>query len=277
MNEKLSVIVLTYNSEDNLKRCLSSVKWADEIVVVDSFSKDDTLKVAESFRAKVFQRKYTGYTRQLEFGVGKAENNWVLVLDSDEEATPELTKEINNALDNTGKNVGGYEISRRVHFLGKWIMHGSWYPDYQYRLFRKDLSEPTHLEIHSSYGTQQERGKLKSPINHYSYKNLYDYVMRINTYTTLETSTRLKTMGKKRVKWYNFFLNPFSVFSRMYIVNKGYKDGIQGLILALFSSFYNLALYAKIWEYQMSDKLGYEKPPISNPTLQEYRSKGDNI
>lgn len=277
MNEKLSVIVLTYNSEDNLKRCLSSVEWANEIIVVDSFSKDGTLKVAESFGAKIFQRKYTGYTRQLEFGIGKAGNNWVFVLDSDEEVTPKLTKEINEVLKDTNERIGGYEISRRVHFLGRWIMHGSWYPDYQYRLFRRDLSEPKHLEIHSSYGTKQERGKLKSPINHYSYKNLYDYVMRINTYTTLETSTRLKTLGEKRVKWYNFFLNPFSVFFRMYIVNKGYKDGIQGLILALFSSFYNLALYAKIWEYQMSDKLGYEKPPISNSTLQEYRSKGDNI
>ena len=277
MSEKLSVIVLTYNSEENLKRCLTNVKWADEIVVVDSFSKDGTLQAAESFGAKIFQRKYPGYTRQLEYGISKASNNWVFVLDSDEEATPELITEIRSVLENPEEGIGGYEISRRVYFLGRWIMHGSWYPDFQYRLFKKDASEPTHLEIHSSYGTKQQRGRLASPINHYSYKNLYDYITRINTYTTLETSTRLKAMGERRVKWYNFFLNPLSAFFRMYVVNRGYKDGIQGLILALFSSFYNLALYSKIWEYQFSDKYEYEKPPISNATLQEYRSKGDNI
>ncbi|MCB0721770.1 MAG: glycosyltransferase family 2 protein [Ignavibacteriae bacterium] len=276
MPEKISAVVLTYNSEDNLPRCLESIKWVDEIIVVDSHSKDKTKAIVLSYNAKLFERDYDGYTRQLEYGVRLAGNNWIFVVDSDEELTEVLRKEVLDQLSNPPEDIGGYEISRKVKFLGKYILHGGWYPDYQYRLFRKDRSYPIHREIHSSYTTDSHKIRLKGNIIHYTYRNLYDYISRINIYTTYDTSNKLKELNGKKVRWYNLIINPIPVFIKMFILKGGFRDGIQGLILALFSAFYRSALYAKTWAYQNSGKYCYEKPPITNTDLIKFRKRGDN-
>lgn len=200
MPDKVSAVVLTYNSEDNLERCLKSIKWVDEIIVIDSHCKDRTKEITSTFNLKYFERDYDGYTRQLEYGVGLSENNWILVVDSDEEVTEELQKEISDRLNNPPGDIVGYEISRKVKFLGKFILHGGWYPDYQFRLFRKDKSYPIHREIHSSYTTGSRKEKLKGNIIHYTYRNLYDYISRINIYTTYDTSNKLQELGDKKVR-----------------------------------------------------------------------------
>ncbi len=275
MNEKLSAVILTYNSEDNINRCLQSINWADEIIVIDSFSKDKTLEIVESYKARIFQNEYKGYSKQLEYGINLAKNNWILVLDSDEKLTGELVNEIKLVLQNP-QDVGGYEIPRKVFFLGRYIRHGGWYPDYQFRLFKKDKSEPIHLEVHGAYTTTYKKEKLSGEIIHYTYRNLYDYINRMNIYTSLDTDNKLKQNPGRKIKWYNFILNPLSVFFRMFFFKKGYKDGMQGFIIALVSAFYNLVLYVKAWEYQMSAKYKYAKPPITNIELNHFRKRGDN-
>ena len=275
----ISAIVLTYNSEDNIRRCLESIKGLDEIIVIDSHSSDNTVKIAEESGAKVVQRDYPGYSEQLEYGISIAKNEWIFVIDSDEEATPELIKEINSISNNPDDNIDGYTVPRRFIFLGKFIEHGGWYPDHQYRFFRKDRSVPDHKEVHGAYQPKGHSGKLKGDIIHYSYRNLFDYVSRINVYTSLETSNKLNGNGSnntKKVKWYNMLINPIPVFLKMFFLRKGYKDGMHGFILSIFSAMNNSILYAKLWEYGNSEKHGYEKPPITNEELNEFRKRGDN-
>lgn len=264
----ISAVVLTYNSSYNIKRCLESVQWADEIVVIDSFSIDETVSIAKQHNAKVIEREYSGYSRQIEFGMQNSKNEWILILDSDEEVSGELRQEI-ESLDEKSIGVTGFEIPRHVFFIGKWINHGGWYPDYQFRLFDRRKADIKHYEVHGSFQSQS-KSKLKGKIYHYTYRNLFDYIERINKYTSLETGNTVLGRGLKPVKWYNLLLNPLSKFLRMYFVHKGFKDGMQGLILALFSAFYTLASYAKLWEYKNSVDNKLELPPITNKDFKNY-------
>lgn len=265
----LSVVVLTYNEERNIARCLGSVAWADEILVVDSFSTDTTLEIAGRAGARILQHPYDGYSRQLEFGVANTNHQWILVLDADEEVSSDLQREIQTALDSAPEHVAGYEIPRHVYFLGRWIDHGGWYPDYQFRLFRKGVARPVHREIHSGYVADGAKERLRGRIFHYTYRTLYDYLHRINQYTTFEVANRIREK-RTSVHWYNLLLNPLSYFLRMFFVHRGYRDRFPGFILALFSAFYTLALYAKLWEYRNSLEKNLEHPPVTNRELSRY-------
>jgi glycosyltransferase involved in cell wall biosynthesis len=268
---KLSVIILTYNSNECIERCLSSVKWADEIIVIDSFSKDNTLELVSKFDVKFEQKEYLGYSRQLEYGINKTSNEWILVLDHDEELSPELISEIQNLDANSLTNFSGFEINRQVYFLGKWISHGGWYPDFQFRLFKKNKIKFNHLEVHGSVRPDGAVRKLQNKIYHYTYSNLFAYLERINSYTSLHVSERVDK--NKKFKWYKLILNPLSTFLRMYFGNKGYKDKMQGFILALYSAIYNLVLYSKLWEYQYSAANKLELPPITVSDFQKHKSR----
>ena len=137
MKLKISVLITTFNSSKLIEKALKSVEWCDEIIVVDSFSTDDTLEIAKKFNAKIFEREYQGSSRQLEYGVSVATTDFVLILDSDEEISPDLKNEIQLILESGKFNEGGYKIPRQVYFLGKWIKYGGWGDDFQYRLIKK--------------------------------------------------------------------------------------------------------------------------------------------
>lgn len=267
---KPTVIILTYNSGEYIYRCLNSVKWTDEIIIVDSFSKDNTLEIARSYNAKILEHAFDGYTKQIERGIQQAGNKWILVIDSDEELSPELQDEIKN-LNVNDESISGFELNRKVFFLGKWIEHGGWYPDYQFRLFDKTKVKMTTHEIHDSIQPTSGKQKLNGILYHYTYKNLYEYLERINNYTSRAVTDTINS-GKK-FKWYKLILNPLSTFLRMYFVNKGYKDKMQGFILALYSAIYNLVLYSKLWEYQYSAANKLELPPITVADFKKHKSR----
>ncbi len=264
----VSVVTVTWNEEHNLPRCLESVAWADERIVVDNHSADATARIAAERGARVFPHLYEGYTRQVAYGIAQAAHDWVLVLDADETVTPRLAAEIAAVLPGTPATISGFDIPRHIRFLGRWIDHGGWYPDYQFRLFHKERVSVVHREIHSSYLPRGESGYLTGEIHHYTYRTIYDFIARINRYTSFEIDNRLKE-GRGGVHWYNLILNPVSYFLRMYIARGGFLDGMPGFILALFSAFYSAALRAKLWEYHECAGKGMELPPITNRDLRE--------
>ena len=243
---RLSVIIITYNEEENIKRCLESVKWSDEIVIVDSFSNDKTVEIAREYTSKVFQKKWTNFSQQKNLALGKASSEWVLNIDADERVTPELKKEILAILNSQFQSFDGYYIPRRNHYLGKWIRHCGWYPDYKLRLFRKGKGRFNERIVHESVVVEGRKGYLKSCLKHYSYKNLSDHLTRIDKFTSL-AAQEMFTDGK-RARVFDLLFRPLAKFVKMYLIKKGYLDGIYGLIVSIIGSFYVFMKYLKLWE-----------------------------
>jgi len=243
---KLSVITITYNEEENIRDCLESVKWSDEIVIVDSFSSDKTVEIALRYTPRVFQNRWTNFSQQKSLALKKASNEWVLSIDADERVTPELKEEILGILNSQSHPFDGYYIGRRNHYLGKFIRHCGWYPDYQLRLFRKGKGRFNERSVHESVVMDGQKGYLKFFLNHYSYRSLSDHLNRIDRFTSL-AAEEMFTDGK-RARTFDFLFRPLTRFVRMYLIKRGYLDGVYGLIVSIMGSFYVFLKYLKLWE-----------------------------
>jgi len=243
---ELSVIIITYNEQENIRDCLESVKWSDEIVIVDSFSNDKTVEIAREYTSKVFQNKWTNFSQQKNLALGKASSEWVLNIDADERATSELKEEILTILNSKFQSFDGYYIPRRNHYLGRWIRHCGWYPDYKLRLFLRGKGRFNERTVHESVVVEGRKGYLKSCLNHYSYKNLSDHLSHIDKFSSLAAEEMFKDGRRARV--FDLLFRPITRFIRMYLMNRGYLDGIYGLIVSLMGSFYVLTKYLKLWE-----------------------------
>lgn len=264
---RLTVVLTTLNEERNIDRCLGSVRWADEIVVVDSFSTDRTVECAKKYTQKVFQHEYPGSSRQVERGIQYATGEWILVIDADEEVTPPLAEEIRRVAA-ADPPVSGYEILRRPRAFGRWIEHGGWFPDYQFRLFRKDRYRVNHQEVHGGFEPEGPKEKIEALLLHHTYDTIFSYVEKMNDYTSLQVSNKLRDNPGATARWSNLVLNPLSHFLRMFISRRGYRDGMHGFVLALLDAVYSMLLYAKLWEYRMQERGGPgDLPPITNDGL----------
>ncbi|MCX7833452.1 MAG: glycosyltransferase family 2 protein [Ignavibacteria bacterium] len=261
MDTPLSTLILTYNSSHTLDKCLKSVSWTDEIVIIDSYSTDSTLEIARKYNCKIYQIERKRWPELISFALPKISNDWILFIDSDEELSKELQEEIKEIFKTGNINNGGYEIERQVYFIGKWINYGEWNRDFQYRLLNKNYVEISNLEIHGTFLPKSNTTKLKNKIYHYTYRNIFDFVERINWYSTLDITVKLEKNPDKKVKWYNLIFNPLCDFLKVYISKKGFKDGIHGFILAVFSSMHKFCTYAKLWEYIYCKKNNLELPP----------------
>jgi glycosyltransferase involved in cell wall biosynthesis len=262
----LSVITITLNEERRLERALRSVAWADERIVVDSFSSDRTVEIARSLGATVHQYEYPGSSRQMERGISHATGDWILFLDADEEVSPELAEEIHRIL-RGGTGHTGFEIPFRSKAFGRWIEHGGWTPDYHLRLIRRDAYAVNHAEVHGGFETTGSRGRLTGVVNHYTYDHLFAYVSKMNDYTSLEVANRIRSRPGAGARWYNMILSPVSHFLTMFFSRKGYRDGMHGFILAMLDAVYSFLLYAKLWEYRDAERGGRPGPPVTNKEL----------
>ncbi len=247
---KISVVVLTFNSEIHIKDCLESAKWADEIVVVDSFSSDDTIKIARQYTDKIWQRQWPGFAAQWNFAIEQAAGEWLFILASDEIITAELKYEIGNVIANNN-SASGHFVSRKTYFLNKWIRHCGWYPDHSIRFIKKGAGRFDESKlVHETININGKTAYLKNPILHYSFSNVYDYVQRLNNYTSLAVlqmvNGGVKIKGDEIIKKAAF--KAFKIFWNMYIRQAGFKDGMQGLFLSFFSSAYRFITYVKYWE-----------------------------
>jgi glycosyltransferase involved in cell wall biosynthesis len=240
---KLSVVIIARNEEVNLPRCLDSVKWADEIIVVDSGSVDRTVQIAQESGARIVNTEWTGFGPVKQAGVNAAEGEWVLSIDADEVVPEALADEINAMLKKDNETVG-YYLPRLTQFLGRWMRHGGWYPDYVLRLFRRDRGGFDGAVVHETVQVSGPTARLRHALKHYSYPDLDSYFDKLNRYTTLaaqDLHRRGRTAGLIKI-----MINPIAKFLKQYCVRGGWLDGREGLILALLSAGYVMTKYAKL-------------------------------
>ncbi|MDD5711281.1 MAG: glycosyltransferase family 2 protein [Smithellaceae bacterium] len=242
---ELSVAIICCNEEENIGPCLESVKWADEIVVVDSGSTDSTPQICRDYGVQFHTEPWRGFSAQKNSAVSKATKPWVLSLDADERVTPALRFEIENVI-GSGDAKDGYFIARRNFFLGKWIRHSGWYPDYNLRLFKRGRGTFRKREVHEAIELEGVSGHLKNPMEHYTYKSIGDYIARLDRYSTL--AARQLQIEKKRARLDHIIFHPGYTFFNMYVMRAGFLDGYYGLILSIYYSFYTFSKYAKLKE-----------------------------
>mgnify|MGYP001455702774 CR=1 FL=1 len=242
---RVSVIVITRNEERNIRDCLSSARWADEVIVVDSGSSDGTVAAAREFSDKVFERPWEGFGASKNFALSQARNDWVFWLDADERVTPELAEEIELSLSGQTDMVG-FSVPRKAFFLGTWIRHCGWYPGRVVRLFRRDKAVFSNDRVHERLIVDGPVAELKSDLLHYTDPSLEHYFTKFNRYTSLAAED---LAGKgRRTGIGRMLLNPVWTFFRMYFLRLGFLDGMPGLILCMLSAGYVFTKYAKLWE-----------------------------
>jgi len=244
---RLSALVITKNEAENIRDCLTSLQWAEEIIVVDAESADDTVARAREFTDKIFIRRWEGFSAAKNFALAQCAGDWVLWIDADERVTPELRDEIRIALDHASA-AAGFEMPRLANFLGKWIRHGGWYPGYVLRLFRRDAGRFNDKPVHEGVQVDGKIERLKNHLLHYTDRNLQHYFGKFNRYTSLAADEL--QYRRRRFRLWDLLLRPSWFFFRMYVLKAGFLDGVQGFILARLSAAYVFTKYAKLWEIQ---------------------------
>ncbi|MFQ5721377.1 MAG: glycosyltransferase family 2 protein [Candidatus Aminicenantales bacterium] len=243
---EISAVIITYNEEKRLEPALKSLQGvASEIIIVDAYSQDKTLKIAKRYTDKVFQRKWTSFADQKNFANSKASFPWILSLDADERLSPQLRQEI-LALKESEPQVAGFSMPRQVFYLGKWIRHSGWYPDRKIRLFRKDKAYWEGEYIHEDLKIEGRVAKLKGTIHHFTYGRIQDHLERINAFSELGAK-KLYARGKK-CRWYHLVFLPFFRFAKSYFLKAGFLDGFAGLVISVLNGYSIFIRYAKLKE-----------------------------
>ncbi len=243
---KLSVITLALNEEQHIADCLKSVAWADEIIVVDSGSTDKTIELAKGYTNNVLSVEWRGYGATRNIALDIAAGEWILWLDADERVTNQLAGEIQAVLQVNDNSVDGYTVPRQAYFLGKWIRHCGWYPGRVTRLFRKSKSRFTESNVHEQIKVAGRIGELKNDLLHFTDPDLHHYFNKFNRYTSL--AARDLAAAGREFSLYDILVRPSFMFFKMYILKRGFLDGLQGFILCIVSSAYVFTKYAKLWE-----------------------------
>jgi len=249
---KLSVIVITRNEERNLADCLKSTNGADEIVVVDSASQDKTTEIAHQFTQKVYVRPWDGYAAAKNFALQQCTGDWVLWIDADERLTKELANEIQEIVQMKVSPFIAYEFPRKAYFLGRWIRHSGWYPGYVVRLFQRSAGSFSDSRVHEFLQIEGKIGRLRSDLLHYTDPNLWHYFDKFNRYTSL-AAEGLAESGS-RFSLVQLIVRPVWVFIRMYVIKRGFLDGVEGFVLSVLSGCYVFTKYAKLWELTIRNK-----------------------
>jgi glycosyltransferase involved in cell wall biosynthesis len=248
MEEKIpiSVVVITKNEAGRIEECLQSAAWAAEIIVLDDFSSDNTVGLAQKFTEKVFQRKMDIEGKHRNHAYSLASHEWVFSLDADERITPELREEI-TALIKNSPVCNGYTVPRK-NFMGKtWVRYGGMYPSAQLRLFRKDkFRYDEEAEVHPQAYMPDPRGALKHDILHYTYRDFTDAINKLDRQTDLEARKWFRE--KRKISALGTLRKMADRFCRSYFSKQGHKDGVIGLFLAVNSAMYQFLSYAKTWE-----------------------------
>ncbi len=245
---KLSVVVSAYNEEKVLGDCLESVKnIADEIIVVNNSSTDNTLQVAKKYTDKVFTRENNLMLNiNKNFGISKATKDWVLLLDADERVTHELENELKEFKNSNPENFG-YTMPRKNIIFGKWIEHTGWYPDRQLRLFKNKKAKFAEKHVHEMIDVNGSVGELKEALYHLNYTNISQFLDKmIRVYTISEADNLIKSGYTPKIS--DAILRPTNEFVKRFFAEKGYKDGAHGLYLSLLMAVYHLIVFLRVWE-----------------------------
>jgi glycosyltransferase involved in cell wall biosynthesis len=243
----VTAIVITLNESANLAAALDSVRWADEIIVVDAESTDDTVAIATRYTDRVIVRPWPGYIEQKNFAASQASHDWIFSLDADERVTPELAAEV-RAVMATGPRCAGYRMARVSHYLGRWIRSTDWYPDYQLRLYDRRRARWVGRYVHESVEAEGDIGQLRAELQHYPYRDVSHHLRTIDRYTTL--AAQQMSEDGRRTGPLRIVLNADAAFLRNYLLRGGIRDGAAGLIVSLINSYYVAMKLVKLWEAQ---------------------------
>jgi glycosyltransferase involved in cell wall biosynthesis len=248
---KYSVYVIVYNDEPNIRACLESVRWADELVVVDSHSTDKTAEISREFTDRIYQVTFEGFGRLRNQALSYCSHDWVFSLDSDERMTPELREEI-GAVMARGPDADAYFVPRKNYFLGRWIRHCGWYPDYrQPQLFRKSRFRYRDELVHEGFECDGPVGHLRQPALQYPFRDIDHYITKQDRYSDL-MARRMVEQGR-RFAPHQLVTHPLASFVKMYLQRRGFLDGMPGLILSGLYAYYTFMKYAKFWELAKKD------------------------
>ena len=246
----ISAIVVCFNEQDNIRHCLNSLRWCDEIVVVDSFSTDLTVDICREFTDRVIQRPWAGYRDQKAFAHSQATREWVFLVDADERVPAELMHEVRDALLRYGDHISAFSVPRLVYYLGRWWRRGGWYPDYDIRVFRRGAASWGGFDPHERILVKGKIRRLKHPLHHFSYRNISDHLKRINWFTDL-SSAELRDQGY-RWRWGANLLRPPFRFFRSYVLKMGFFEGPSGFFVAATAAIYVFLKYAKLKELELA-------------------------
>lgn len=257
---RVSAIVICVNEEPKLGRCLASLSWVDELIVVDSGSTDRSVAIARAHGAIVHERPWPGYVEQKRFAFAQAAGEWVVSLDADEEMEPALIGEIQDALSAAGPEIDGFVMPRRAHYLGRWIGHGEWYPDDKLRVFRRTRAACVGEDVHERFIVPGRTVRLAGHILHYSCDGIEDHVWKADRYSTLLAASRHR--GGERFSVGALLWQPVRRFLRGYVRARGFRDGVHGLLIAAMAAFYVFLTHAKLLQLELArDRERWPPPP----------------
>ena len=240
----LSAVIISFQAGSTIGNCLDSLSFADEIIVVDSGSTDDTIPIAQRANARVIQQAWLGFGRQKQFAIEQAKHDWVLCLDTDEVISETLSTSISNAV--KAKSHLAYMMPRCNRFMGRWLKHGEGYPDWSTRLFDRRHARWSEDVVHEKVITSAEIGKLSGDLLHHSADDLPTYLSKQNTYTSLQAENLWK--AGKSISAFKLIASPILRFFKFYLIRQGFLDGIPGLIHISIGCFNSFIKYAKLYE-----------------------------
>lgn len=276
---KISAVVSAFNEEKNIERCLKSLSFANEIIVVDNSSLDKTAEIAKKYTKNIYKQKNNPKEIDIQknFGFEKSSYEWILSIDGDEEVSKELAQEIKKILNTKPSilsNINGFWIPRKNYMFGKWIKENTgWYPDYQLRLFRKGKGEYKSQHVHEDLSIDGETEKLKEHLIHHNYDSIEQYIKKIMIYAPNEAENKLE--NGYLFSYFDAIRFPLADFLNWFFARKGYKDGFHGLMLALMQAFYHFLVFAFIWEKKGFKE--YDKEDFLKDTEKEFRRAGKEI
>ena len=241
----LSVTIITLNEEENISRAIQSVSWADEIVVVDSGSSDRTVEIARSAGATVIHNPWPGYGKQKNFAQSKARNHWVLNIDADEEVSPELARDIQQAIRKTG-DAHGYYFPRKTFYLGRWIRHGGWYPNHLVRLVDRRHAAWTEPSVHETLRVHGPVTGLSGDLLHYAFRSIHEQILTNLNFSKLGSQDlQRKGQDPSLVK---LMIKPLGKFIETYFIKRGFLDGLAGFIISVNAAHSMFLKYAYLLE-----------------------------
>ena len=246
---KFSILLPTYNCEKTIEQTLVSIKWADEILVVDSFSNDSTLDIVKEYGVNVIQHEYINSARQKNWALQYCTHDWIFQIDSDEALEEKAEEIIRNAINNAGENTHCFKMSRKNHVLGKWVKYGGLYPDWEYRLFRKEYGKWWDREVHSKVIVPGGIGTLDTPLIHHGMSNISKQLSNLDRYSRYEADE----LNKRNIKFsfLKWIFGPLFIFLKRYIFLQGFRDGWRGFFLAVYASFYIFVSHTKLLEIKL--------------------------
>lgn len=243
--KKITAIIPTGNEIHNIEDVIASVSFADEILVVDSFSTDGTFEKAQELATKVIRREYQYSASQKNWAIPQAKHEWILLVDADERVTPELAEEVKNTLTNPKEDVVAYWVGRNNHFMGERVKYSGWRNDSVIRLFKRDYCKYEDKHVHAEIIADGKVGKLKNKFYHNTYISFDKYIEKMNRYAWWQAKDYDKKTG--RLTPYHFVIKPFWGFFKHYIVQSGFRDGVVGFTIGYMQAYVVFMRYVKLW------------------------------